>query len=458
MASASWVAESDIMVETDVGQPGSHATVTDDGYGSEEPMALRQASPTWLLIVLSAATLPTALSVVMLGPLLVALAHEFQTSVAVAGQLAAATAITWGITAPLVGPVSDVCGRRLMLLTGLLLMAGGMLGSVLAWNYGALLACRLLTGVGAALVPPNGIAMIAEVFPPEGRGQAIGWFVTASGVGVVLGVPLVAGLLGVGGWRLPFAVVGAAVLGIWLLLWVWCPRSPRRPGQPLAFFAHYREVGAHGMVWYLLAANALQQMALLGVFSYLAAHLLHTAQMTIEDTVLPLAVAGGGLIVGGVLGGWVANHRHRLAWFALACVGSGALAALAFTVGVSPWITVALACGTAGLARISSVVTPAWLLERAGGSRTTATGVFAVSNQLGVFGGSSLGGLMLALGGFPLLGLFCLGVAIIAAAVLRFKVRESAEFLAQRVLRQDHATTSLKARMVGCISLPSLRC
>jgi predicted MFS family arabinose efflux permease len=51
------------------------------------------------------------------------------------------------------------------------------------------------------------------------------------------------------------------------------------------------------MVWYVLAANALQQMALLGVFSYLAAHLLHTAQMTVADTVLPLAVAGGGLIV-----------------------------------------------------------------------------------------------------------------------------------------------------------------
>src|SRR5882724_884846 len=458
MASASWVAESDIIiVETDVGQTSGHTTLTDNGHGSEEPMALRQASPTWLLILLSAATLPTALSVVMLGPLLVALAHEFQTSVALAGQLAAATAITWGITAPLVGPVSDVYGRRLMLLTGLLLMAGGILGSVLAWNYGALLACRLLTGVGAALVPPNGIAMLAEVFPPEGRGQAIGWFVSASGVGVVLGVPLVAGLLGAGGWRLPFAVVGAAVLSIWLLLWVWCPRSPRRPGQALAFLAHYREVGAHVTVWYVLAANALQQMALLGVFSYLAAHLLHTAQMTVADTVLPLAVAGGGLIGGGVLGGWVADHRHRLACFTLACVGSGVLASLVFTVRVSPWITVALACGTAGLARISTVVTPAWLLERAGGSRTTATGVFAVSNQLGVFGGASLGGLMLALGGFPLLGLFCLGVAIIAAAVLRLKVRESAEFLAQRVPHQDQTIPSSKARMVGGISLPSLR-
>ena len=39
----------------------------------------------------------------MLGPLLVDLADDFDTSVSVAGQLAAATFITWGITAPLVG-------------------------------------------------------------------------------------------------------------------------------------------------------------------------------------------------------------------------------------------------------------------------------------------------------------------------------------------------------------------
>jgi predicted MFS family arabinose efflux permease len=108
---------------------------------------------------------------------------------------------------------------------------------------------------------------------------------------------------------------------------------------------------------------------------------MHTVQMTAGDTTLPLALAGMGIIAGGVLGGR-ADQRHRLAWFTLACLGSGVLAVLVFTVQGSPWTTVALACGVAGLGRISSVVTPAWLLERAGGSRTTATGVFAMSNQL----------------------------------------------------------------------------
>jgi predicted MFS family arabinose efflux permease len=404
-------------------------------------MEARQVSPTVLLLLLCAAVFLTNLSVLMLGPLLVGLAHEFQTSVAIVGQLAAATAITWGIIAPLAGPISDTYGRRLMLLTGLLLMALGILGAVLAWDYGSLLAFRLLTGVGAAMVHPNSIAAIADVFPPTGRGQAIGWLVSATGVSAAAGVPLVAFLLDAGGWRVPFAVLGTASLVVWLLLWVWFPRSQQQPGQALTFFAHYREASADVMFWYVLAANALQQMVFFGMFGYLAAYLMQTYSLPAGGTALPLVLAGVGVIMGGFLGGRIAGHRRRLALFALSCWSSGLLAGLVFTAPVSPWITVALAFGAAALARIASAVTPTLLLELAGGSRTTATGLFAVSNQLGAFGGPAFGGLLLALGGFPWVGLFCLGGAVLAAVVIQLKVRDSAVFLAQLALRKGTTAT-----------------
>jgi predicted MFS family arabinose efflux permease len=125
--------------------------------------------------------------------------------------------------------------------------------------------------------------------------------------------------------------------------------------------------------------------------------------------------------------------------FALSCLGSGLLAAVIFTIRVSPWDTVALACGVAALARISTVVTPVWLLERAGESRTTAAGLFAASNQVGAFGGSSLGGLMLALGRFPQVGFFCLGAAIMTVVVLRLAVWASAVRLGQHALGEGTA-------------------
>jgi predicted MFS family arabinose efflux permease len=394
-----------------------------------------------LLIVLCAVGLFPTLSGLMLGPLLVSLAHEFQTSVALVGQLAAATAITWGIIAPLAGPVSDSYGRRRMLLTGVLLMALGMLGSVLAWTYGALLACRLLTGVGAAMVPPNILAVLADIFPPTERGKAIGWYLSATGVSTAGGVPLVACLLEAGGWRLPFAVLGTASLVVWGGVWVWCPSSPPPAGQTLPFLAHYREVSTDVMLWYVLVANAFQHMVFCAVFGYLAAYLMQTYHLPAGGTALPLGLAGGGVMVGGFLGRRVADHRHRVAWLALACWGSGLCAVLAFTAQGSPWATGALAFGVAALVRSAAAVTPTLLLERAGGSRTTATGLFALSNQLGAFGGPALGGLMLALGGFHHVGFFCLGAAGLAAVVIHLKVRESAAFLAQRALQKGPSAT-----------------
>ncbi len=117
-------------------------------------MLSRQASPTFLLVLLSVTTFLAMLAVLILSPLLVELAKEFNTSVAAVGQLGGATAIAWGITAPLAGLVSDAYGRRRLLLTGLMLLALGILGAALAWNYGSLLAFRLLTGVGGAMIPP----------------------------------------------------------------------------------------------------------------------------------------------------------------------------------------------------------------------------------------------------------------------------------------------------------------
>jgi len=100
-----------------------------------------------------------------------------------------------------------------------------------------------------------------------------------------------------------------------------------------------------------------------------------------------------------------------------------------------------LACGAAALAGPSLTVTPALLLEVAGNSRTTATGLFAVSNQVGAFGGPALGGVLLTLGGFPLVGLCCLGVSVLAAVVIRRKVRDSAVILAQMARRQGTTAT-----------------
>jgi len=210
-------------------------------------------------------------------------------------------------------------------------------------------------------------------------------------------------------------------------LWVWSPQSQRQRGRSASFISHYREVGSNATIWYLLGANGLLQMAFIGVFSYLAANLIQTYGLTAGETILPLFLAGLGGILGGFIGGRIAGHRRRSAYLASAPLICGLLAGLLFSVQVSPWFTVAMAFGVGSTATISWVVLPALLMELAGSFRTTATGMFATSNQVGVFGGAWIGGAILALGGFPMVGFFCLGAAVAGSAVVVLKVRDPAK-------------------------------
>ena len=82
----------------------------------------------------------------MIGPLLVELADEFDTSLAVAGQFASANFIGWAIIAPLVGPISDSYGRRPIALIGIGLITLSLMASAASVNYEMLFAFRNVTG------------------------------------------------------------------------------------------------------------------------------------------------------------------------------------------------------------------------------------------------------------------------------------------------------------------------
>ena len=78
---------------------------------------------------------------------------------------------------------------------------------------------------------------------------------------------------------------------------------------------------------------------------------------------------------------------------------------------MSLWPTVLLAALGAALLTLFEPVTWALVAELTGESRATANGMLATSNQLGATIGASVGGLVLAFGGFSSVGLLCLGAA-----------------------------------------------
>jgi predicted MFS family arabinose efflux permease len=387
----------------------------------------RGVSP-WTLLSFAAAVFLVRASMLMLGPFLVELAGDFGTSIAVAGQLAAATFITWGITAPLVGPISDTYGRRPVLLIGIMLMALGILGSGAAWSYGSLLATRLITGVGSAMIPPTIMAAMADTLPPEKVGKAVGFITASSWVGVALGLPAIALLGYVGGWRLPFYITGGLALALWVPLWLRLPSGQRRLGQSIDLFNRFKVIGRQSAPWYVLIANSAQQAVLLGLTTYFAAYMIEGHGWDEASTAPGLALIGVGAVVGSFSGGFIASRARKFDWLVGINLVGGAVVGLLFALDVSAWIVVAMAFVASTLVSVSMPVLMTMIMHLAGESRGTAGGMFSTSNQFGGVIGASAGGLMLSLGGFPAVGLLYLAAAVLSASVIGLKMRRSPAF------------------------------
>jgi EmrB/QacA subfamily drug resistance transporter len=88
--------------------------------------------------------------------------------------------------------LGDRFGRRRMFMFGIALFTVSSAAAALARSIDLLIAARALQGIGAAISTPLTLTLLAEAFPQERRGVAIGIWSGISGIAVALG-PLVGG-------------------------------------------------------------------------------------------------------------------------------------------------------------------------------------------------------------------------------------------------------------------------
>ncbi|MGH3071877.1 MAG: DHA2 family efflux MFS transporter permease subunit [Gaiellaceae bacterium] len=92
------------------------------------------------------------------------------------------------------GKLADAYGRRLMFVAGILVFTLASLWCGLADSGDMLITARVIQGMGAALMNPATLSIIAATFPPKERGMAIGIWAGVSALALAIG-PLVGGLL-----------------------------------------------------------------------------------------------------------------------------------------------------------------------------------------------------------------------------------------------------------------------
>ena len=147
------------------------------------------------LIVMSAvmsALFLVALDQTIVSTALAAIVKEFN-SFSSLGFIVTAYMLTTTVTVPLAGKLSDMYGRKPLLLAGVSIFTIGSLLSGLAPTVEWLIAWRALQGIGGGIITANAFTIVGDLFPPKERSKWQGLF------GAVFGMSSVAGPL-IGGW------------------------------------------------------------------------------------------------------------------------------------------------------------------------------------------------------------------------------------------------------------------
>ncbi len=156
------------------------------------------------------------------------------------------------------GRVGDMLGYRRIFLAGSLWSTVAFVLCAIAPSYGALLAARVMQGVGAALVLSCGPALATSLYPESARTRILGTYTMVIGIGGALG-PLIAGLLvPIIDWPAVFWFRAPLALMAFLLAWL-LPRDTR-PAHRESFDATGGLTLVIAISAMLLALNQLQHL------------------------------------------------------------------------------------------------------------------------------------------------------------------------------------------------------
>lgn len=347
--------------------------------------------------------------------------------------------------------LADVSDRRRLIVAGLFAWSVTTIAGGLATSFAMLFVCRMFVGIGEASFNPAAYSLIADSFPRERLGRALGMLAGAFVMSIGLSVFISGGvsewfnthshslgpLSGLAPWRLTMIAVAlpAPLLGLLLLATV---REPTRPSDNSRSVPHWRAV------WSELVAN--RCLLLLIIMGFSASNIHINAQLTWFPAYLirhygysgsQVGLQFGGIaivagLLGPSLGGFASDMLHRRMGvkapvLILICATCGA-----FIQALSPLAPTAqlavLAFGLGYMVTTASIGLIATFIQMVCNPRTRArvSGVYAAASNLI---GLSLGPLLVPLvvkqlfGGNPQAvgdGLMLVSVAVLLLALALF--------------------------------------
>ena len=211
-----------------------------------------------------------------------------------------------------IASLADRSNRRNIVAISLTIWSGMTAISGLAQNYWQLLAARVGVGIGEAGGSPPSHSMISDMFPPEKRASAIGFYSTGISIGILFGFLFGGWLNEFFGWRVAFFVVGIPGVILALVLYLTVPEPIRglaenkaSSGDNPSMMTVFKVLLSRRSFLLMALGAAMNAFAGYSTANWVASFMIRTHQMPTGElgTWLALIIGVGGAI--GVFGSGV---------------------------------------------------------------------------------------------------------------------------------------------------------
>ena len=204
-----------------------------------------------------------------------------------------------------IASLADRSNRRNIVAVSLTVWSGMTALSGMAQNYGQLLAARVGVGIGEAGGSPPSHSMISDIFPPEKRASAIGFYSTGISIGILFGFLFGGWLNEFFGWRVAFFVVGVPGVLIAIVLKLTVPEPIRgltenraSAGENPSMLSVFKLLLSRPSFMLMALGAAMNAFAGYSSSNWIASFMIRTHQMPTGElgTWLALIIGVGGAI------------------------------------------------------------------------------------------------------------------------------------------------------------------
>src|SRR6187549_3297393 len=172
-----------------------------------------------LVIVLIALTQFTVvLDFMVMSPLGDMLMKSMELNTKQFGLAVSVYAFSAGTSGLLTAGFADKFDRKKLLLFFYIGFIAGTLFCGLANSYVLLIAARIITGLFGGVIGSISLAIVADLFPLQKRGRAMGFIQMGFGASQVLGIPISLYIANHWGWQSPFIMIVGLATIMWLAL------------------------------------------------------------------------------------------------------------------------------------------------------------------------------------------------------------------------------------------------